>query len=261
MLTIVVDSFDGYSDLWPSFFSVFERNWSDCPYQVKLVSNNKTYNGIDTICTGTETCWSKRTYKAINQIQSEYVLLLLEDYLLGEIVNNAQFSEAIVYMQENNAKYLRLTNIPNSRFSNGEKFFPLYADEEYAINLQAAIWRTDFLLESLKKYPGNAWEFEIGFLRETVGSTHEPLKKCFGMSKDPLHIHNGVLKGKWFPKEITYFSKQGIDIQWQKRGKLSFFQSVKYNLSFWLKEKMSYKMRKRVKSILRKLGVKFVSDL
>lgn len=261
MLTIVVDSFDGYSDLWPSFFEIFKKNWPDCPYQLKLVSNHKVHSNIDTICTGDETCWSERTYKALKQIDTEYVLLLLEDYFLGELVKNDSITEIIEYMKQNNADYFRLTNIPTSRFSNGEKFFNLYADEEYAINLQASIWRTTFLLESLKKYPGNAWEFEIGFLKEAVKANHKPLINCFGVSIDPLHIHNGVLKGKWFPKEIKYFSKQGIDIQWQERGKLSFWQNTKYHIAFNLKEKMSYKMRKRVKSVLKKIGVKFVSDL
>ena len=238
MLTIVVDSFDGYSDLWSCFFSVFKKQWFDCPYDIKLVSNYKKYDGIDTITVGEETCWSERTLKAIKQVDTEYVLLLLEDYLFGEPVKNDEIEKALSFMKKEGARYLRLTNIPPSRFSKGEEFFPLYADEEYAINLQAAIWEKSFLIESLEKYSGNAWEFEIGFLRIAVNSEHVVLNDCYGMAKDPLHVRNGVLKGKWFPKEIKYFTKQGIDISWQDRGKLPFIQMSKYYVSVWLKNRL-----------------------
>lgn len=261
MLTVLVDSFDGYSDLWEIFFDVFNKQWADCPYKTRLVSNYKKHDGIDTISVGEEICWSDRTLKAIGEVDTEYVLLLLEDYLFGKKVQTAKIEEALAFMIKQGGKYLRLTNIPKSRFSCGEDFFPLYADEEYGINLQAAIWRRDFLEESLKMFPGNAWEFEIGFLKSAVSAEHEVLDKCYGMAEDPLNIHNGVLKGKWFPKEIRYFSKLGLDISWEERGKLSFFCLTRYNLSICLRNILSNKMRKRIKNVLKKLGVKFASDL
>lgn len=261
MLTVVVDSFDGYSDLWECFFSVFKKKWEDCPYEVKLISNYKKFDGIETINTGEEINWSYRTLSAIKQIESKYILLLLEDYLLGERVNNSEIEKALNFMEDKNANYLRLTNIPKSRNNKGDIFFPLYQDEEYAVNLQASIWKREFLIESLEKYPGNAWEFEIGFLKKAVNANHGLMENCYGMSYDPLCIHNGVLKGKWFPSEIKYFSKQGIYVQWENRGKLSYFQLLKYKLTVALKNRMSYKMRKKVKRLLKKCGMKFVSDL
>lgn len=260
-MVILVDSFDMYSDLWPCFFSVFKKQWPDCPYDVKLVSNEKKFPGIDTIAVGEETCWSERTLKAVKQLDSDYVMLLLEDYLFGEMIKTKEIEDVIAFIEKEGAKYLRLTNIPESRFNDDEEIFPLYADEEYGINLQASVWKKDFLIEALQKYPGSAWDFEIGFLREAINSEHMVLEGCYGMATDPLHIHNGVLKGKWFPKEIKYFQKQGIDISWQERGKLSSLSLIKYNLSVWLKNKLSYKMRKNLKSVLRKFGVKFASDL
>ncbi len=261
MLTIVVDSFDGYSDLWACFFDIFKKHWKDCPYEIKLVSNHKKYNSIDTITVGDEICWSDRTLKAIKQVKNDYVLLLLEDYFFGQKVENKDIKNAIDFMKKNQAKYLRLTNIPKSRFNEKDNFFQLYCDEEYGVNLQASIWDKRFLIESLEKYPGNAWEFEIGFLKSAVTAKHVFLDGCYGMAKDPLNIHNGVLKGKWFPKEIKYFSKLGFDIPWEKRGKLSLMQSIKYYISIGLKNKLSYNARKKIKKVLKKIGVKFVSDL
>lgn len=100
MLTIVVDSFDGYCDLWPCFFDVFKKQWKDCLYEIKLVSNHKKYNGIDTITVGDEVCWSDRTLKAIKQVKTDYVLLLLEDYFFGEKVKNKDIKNAINFMKK-----------------------------------------------------------------------------------------------------------------------------------------------------------------
>lgn len=260
-MTIIVDSFDGYSDLWPVFFAVFEKQWPDCPFDIKLVSNFHTYKDICVINVGLETSWSDRTLKALKQIETEYIILLLEDYLFGKSINTEEINKALEFAKTQNIKYLRFTNIPKSRFHTKEDIFPLYQDEEYAINLQAAIWKKDYLIEILEKYPGNAWEVEVALLRETVNAEHKVLEGCFGMQFDPLHIRNGVLKGKWFPKEIKYFKSIGIDVQWNERGKLNCLQVMKYNSQIWLKEHLSYDSRKKIKSILKKCGVKFISDL
>ena len=261
MLTVLIDSFDGYSDLWPAFFAVFERHWPTCPYPVRLVSNHKTFDGVETITVGDETTWSARTLAAVTSLDTEYVLLLLEDYLLGRTVDTADVDELLSYAREHDARYLRLSDIPKSRYHRGEKYYPLYTDEEYGVNLQASLWRRDYLIECLERYSGSAWDFEIGLLRETVDTPHERMVGCYGMSTDPLAIHNGVLKGKWFPQEIRYFSRLGIAIDWQARGRLSTPQLLKYRLSVGLKNILSYRARKRLKALLRKCGVKFASDL
>lgn len=261
-LTIVVDSFDGYSDIWSTFFEVFKKNWFDCPYPLKLVSNKKSFYGIETINTGEETCWTDRTLAAIKQVDSKYVLLLLEDYLICNKVNNEKIREAVNFLEEREGKYLRLINIPKSRNNYGnDDFFKLYADEEYAVNLQAAIWDKDFLESSLKLYRGDAWSFEIGFLLCASAADHIVLNDCYGMLNDPLHIRNGVLKGKWFPSTIRFFEKNDIHISWKERGKLTIIQVIKYNLSVWLKDRMSYNMRKKIKKFLTLIGIKFVSDI
>lgn len=44
--------------------------------------------GIDTIKTGEEVDWSTRMLKALNEVNEEYVLILLEDYLIGRKVDS-----------------------------------------------------------------------------------------------------------------------------------------------------------------------------
>lgn len=261
-LTIVVDSFDGYSDVWKTFFTVFSMQWPDCPYPIKLISNYMKYKNIDMINVETEICWSDRTLKALKRIDSKYVLLLLEDYLIGKKVNSSEIENALNYLEKRNGNYLRLTNIPYCRFNKSkERIFPLYADEEYAVNLQASIWKREYLINLLENFLGNAWQFEIGLLSNAVESPHVKLSGCYGMISDPLDVKNGVLKGKWFPSTLKYFEKRGVKINWQKRGKLSNSQELWYGFKFKLKGFLSYKERKAIKKLLKKCGIKFISDL
>lgn len=260
-LTILVSSFDGYSDIWPSFEKIFKNNWSDCEYPIKITSNFLECNGLETIKTGEEINWSTRMIKAIESIDSDYVLLLLEDYLIGKKVDSNKFDSIVNKIVKEEINYFRLTNFPKSKNSKAiEEYAPIYQDEEYGINLQAAIWKVSYLKKVLHKYSGNAWEFEIGLLSETVDAPHKAIPGCYTMLNDPLCILNGVLKGKWFPSTIKFFKKQGIIIDSSHRGMLSFLEVLKYESMQFVKNKVSSKMRKKMKKIALKLGFKFMSE-
>ncbi|PFA66932.1 hypothetical protein CN378_12545 [Bacillus sp. AFS015802] len=263
-ISIVVLSFDGYRDVWPFFFEAFYKYWPDCEYPIYLVNNETevNYKNVHLIQTGKEINWCNRARKAIEQIDSDYVLLLLEDYLIGEKVKNSDLNQAMNFIVNNNVNYLRITNIPRKRAikENSDQIYPIYKNEEYGVNLQASVWKKDFLLAKLKEVDGSAWEFEINFLKEAVDGNKEPLDDCFVSTANIIDIHNGILKGKWFPKTIRYFRKRGINIDYQYRGKLSIKEVISHNVRFYLRENIPNSLRKTIKKLLLKMGVKFVSQ-
>ncbi len=263
-LAIIVLSFDGYKDVWPYFFEAFNKYWSDCEYPIYLVNNEAKveYKNIHVIHTGKEVNWCDRARKAIQQIDSEYILLLLEDYLIGTEVENKNIEQVLNFIDNNDVKYFRLTNIPHlrSKMKNNNNIYPIFKNEEYGINLQASIWKKQYLLTSLNNVDGSAWEFEIDFLKRAVNEKDEPFCDCFVSTANVMDIHNGILKGKWFPNTIRYFRKRGINIDYINRGKLSFREVIVYNTRFQLRERMPYGLRKKIKKVLIKFGLKFVSD-
>jgi hypothetical protein len=263
-LSIVVLSFDGYKDVWPYFFSAFNKFWPNCKYPVYLVNNkiNAEYKNVRNIQTGIEINWCTRAREAIKQIQSDYILLLLEDYLIGTKVENSRVDQLMDFIIHNRVDYFRLTNIPKKRSKKYSKdnIYPINGNEEYGINLQASIWRKDFFLKVLDDIDGSAWEFETKLLLETRNGSNLPLNGCFVSTENIIDIHNGILKGKWFPSTIRYFKSKGITINYEGRGKLSLKEVIRYNVRFHLRENMPYGLRKVMKYILRKLGFKFVSD-
>jgi len=261
-LTVVVNSFDGYSDLWPYFFQLFDLYWKDCPYNVVLVSNYKDYCEVQTIKTGDKVDWVSRTLEALNRINTPYVMLLLEDYFLSKKIEKKKITKIESFLLSNDIRYLRLVEIPKSKTKSKSSIIPILSCEEYGINLQASIWKNTFLKSILMEIKcGSAWDFEIYLLKKVESSNKNALEGCFTLKNNVFGFHNAVLKGKWFRRELKYYRKKGIIIDYSKRGKLSFFEEKKFVIAQFLKRHLSVSARKRLKKMLRRFGFKFVSDV
>lgn len=261
-ISILVLSFDGYQDIWPYFDLTFNKYWKDCPYEVALTTNyaEPKLNNIRIIKTGTEVNWCSRTKKAVQEIDSEYLLLLLEDYFLSEPVDNNHIELIENFIESEEPNYLRLVNIPRKRFKKkGSSIQHLYQDEEYGVNLQASIWKKDYLLSVLNEVNGSAWDFEVFFLKSTVSAKHIEMIKNYATIKSILNIRNGVLKGKWLPKTVNHFKKKNIIIETHKRGSLTKKEEWTYMIRAYFRDILPYGFRKLAKKILTKLNFKFVT--
>lgn len=263
-IAIVVASFDGYKDIWPVFISAKERFWPDCPYKTYLVSNFETVcsDAVTPIHTGAETNWCNRMEKALNEIPEDTVVLLLEDYLMGEKVQTGLVEQYLRKFQNERMEYLRIIDIPKA---NGKQNQVTAIDEdvEYGVNLQPSIWNKEYLIKLLSSIDGtrSAWDFEVTLLKDAHKGRNIPKKGCYAFKGNLLNIHNGVLKGKWFPNEVRYFKKQGILVDTSVRPLLSFKESTEYRIRMILRNVIPKGMRRDLKKILKKFGMKFASDV
>ena len=74
-IDIAVISCDNYSDVWPFFFDNLFKNWEDCPLQIHLISNKKTYNHkkIINVNIGEDVSWSDNLRKGLKVLKKLYV--------------------------------------------------------------------------------------------------------------------------------------------------------------------------------------------
>lgn len=109
-VSAVVLSHDGYADLWPIFFELLFRFWPDLPYPLHLVSNHRTFSDsrVTPVRVGDDRSWSDTLARALGDIPSRYVLLLLEDYFLTGPVDTARIARLHAAMVKLGAVYLRL---------------------------------------------------------------------------------------------------------------------------------------------------------
>src|SRR6056297_2308057 len=108
--SIIVSSYDGYSDIWRPFFELFFRYWPDCPFPIHLITNKLTYpdQRVKSMQLGADEGWSSNLIKALKSIDSEYIIYLQEDYFLKGKVKNEDIYQALDIIEKEKAAYLRL---------------------------------------------------------------------------------------------------------------------------------------------------------
>ncbi len=246
--TILVNSCDLYEDAWYPFFKLFEIQWPDCPYPLVLNTETKKFNSpfIDiTIFNSGNIPWSDRVLNALETIESEFVLFLLEDFFLMSPVKKEVFDSALSLISENEKIGVICFNPDidarawKTKGSYSNYFTELKKGSIARINAVAALWRKDFFVKILKRGE-SPWEFEANGTKR--GESCEELVLCLSDTKNmPFHFHfcvgygYGITNKSWLPKNKQLFDKYGIEVNFEnlgwyvpqpKRQKRSFIEKV-----------------------------------
>ena len=193
-----------------TFFQLFHRYWPDNVSDLYLITNDVSYNDkkVNCLYLSKDNSWSESVKQALKQINSEYVLFTLEDFLVKEEVKTDKIKKVLQFAIDNKstAVYLNKNRFSHIKFSALEKFQLIENSQPYVVSTQAAIWnRIEFLKYlDLKE---SAWDFEKnGSLRA------KSIDGKFYCVNDNLfnYFHHSVEKGKWFPWEIKRLNQMGI---------------------------------------------------
>lgn len=227
--TIVVSSCDYYEDIWIPFFYLLKRNWKNLNYPIVLNTENKHFSmdGLDITSyslykKNEQVSWAKRLIDTLNKIDSEYVIMLLDDYLLESAVNKDVLDKCIQYMDKDpdiasfNFKNQPGPNIDNVDF---EGFSLRGKNAPYRTSTQAAIWRKEQLLKYLRPHE-SAWQFEIW---GSVRSRRLPWKLyCSNSGETQVfdYCHGRIIiRGKYYRPDVRRIEKKlNIKLQTEKRG-------------------------------------------
>ena len=248
-LTIVVSSCDRYSDLWETFFTVFKKQWENCPCRIILNTESKSYSfdGLKIDCLklydspkdAEKDEWSGRLLKTLNHVKTPYVMLILEDFYLASKVNNDAVSDMldrIDGIKNFGCLYLMslFTQAP-SYYDKKSGFFKLHKYIFYKVNATAGLWKTDYI-KSLLKSGQNAWQFEL-YATEKAYKDREKFY-CLTQSeadrafrkRQPKSIPKNIVKpidfdfsaqiakGKWTTQAVKLLKELGIEVDFNKRG-------------------------------------------
>lgn len=256
---VVIISFDGYRDVWNTFFECYEKFWNDRSFNTYLVTNNYVpqYNNVQVITTGDEKSWSFRVRTALNQIPEENVLVLLEDYFLCENVDDKKVNEIYREFINQELDYLRVIPIPFEYKHKQKGIYPLDDKFVYGVNLQAAFWKKTYLKKLLFEDDFSAWEFEA---RQKSDSRQKIQGRCATLNYVGLNYLNGVIQGKWYPQTIKQMKNLGIVIPTQKRKIIKHRKLFLMDLQNWMLHHIPRKIIKKCKPLFRKIGFKFVTE-
>jgi len=224
-LAIVVSSFDGMDDLWQPFWELFRRFWPDCPYDKYMISNHKIcrIEGIEvrTIAVGDDQGWARNLRVALESIPHQYVIYLQEDYLLRAPVETARIKRIFELTREKQANLTYLfPRLHSSDVSPGQlvEIRELAGDGLYRINLQAALWKKSFFLETIRA-DESQWQFELR-------ASDEPSRSIYFESLGALdkpeswslpYFCTAIVRGKWVPDAMRLCERNSIAVDLRRR--------------------------------------------
>lgn len=261
-IAIVVNSFDGYKDLWDIFREIFDKYGLDCPFPKYLISNEADYvrDGVVNIKVGKETNWVERTIKAIEAIKEDYIVLFLEDYFPSKRIDFNEIRSIVERMQQEDIFFYRLSM--RKGLPQNQSFIEIPEGSDYPITLQLAIWNKSMLCKIVNElHEGGCespWDFEFKLKNDYkyCPPVNGKLSKIRFDTRDIIGYKNGVLRGKWFPDVRQYYIRKGIDFSKSKRPIMTRGQYLKYKLICFISDSFSRERKNTIKIVLRKLKIK-----
>ena len=228
-LTVLVNSCDTYEDLWIPFFTLFRKYWGDKTVRVLLNTESKDFalEGLNIECIHcTEKGYSARLRNALAHVQTEYVLVMLDDFFLRHPVDIKRIEQILSWM-DNDRDIIYFNSDCTEVYVDWEVdrypgFRRIPPGSEYVLNLQAAIWRTGDL-RRYWKCNVSPWEWE-GIV--TLQTSREKKKfYCTTDWKNAICDYGykpegmGVFRGKWVISDVEpLFQTEGIAVDFSQRG-------------------------------------------
>jgi hypothetical protein len=234
--TLLVNSSDGFEDCWEPFFTLLERYWKGLRAPILLNTERKDWRpatGLPVKCTRVQPAdaprltWSECLLRALDQVKTPLVLYMQEDYFLDRPVNEVLIDEvAALMLSEPEIRHVGLTHFgshgPFQPWSADARLWQIGKRARYRISTQAGLWR----VETLRSYihpDENGWMFELlgtwrARRREETFLT--VARDQFGPSRVPTinYTHTGIIKGRWHPEMPSLFAREGISMDFGRRG-------------------------------------------
>ena len=257
-LSVLIPSCDAYADIWQPFFALFHRHWPDCSYPVYLGSNHVACDqpNVASLPIGEDRSWAESTRHMVEQIETPYILMMLDDFLLRRQVDGCCIARLLSDLDRLRGGYLRLKPFPPPDFKLAR--FPEIGEIEpnapYRAALQAAIWRKEVLLRLLQDGE-SAWEMEV------YGSRRSDTLDCgfYCVWKPGLVYFAGVTRGKWTPKGVAVCREQGVPVDLAQRPMMAPRAALCLRLG-WMRSAVlkliPWKLRERLLFLFRSTGLR-----
>lgn len=267
-VTIIVNSCDKYEDAWEPFFTILSHQWPDCPYKFVINTETKEYHtdlfDVQTIhpYSGGKLTWSRRFREILEQIDSEFILFMIEDFFVLSPVNTKVFTHAVNIMKKNDnvgSIVLAQTNRENIKTDDYEDefFYSRKIDKNNKVWCRTVLYRKNYLEKIIRDFE-SIWNFEwyvtyrakkLPYLMLQQKNESDEVFTVKLNYEDGL----GIRGSKWLPGNGDLFAQYGIHVDFSKLGILETneMQSESVpNTTIIPKEQLTLKKRIREKLYL-----------
>ena len=207
--SVLVMSCDKYSDIWTTFHKLYKKNWKDNPYKTYFCTETKKNNNFETI--NTQGSWTARTRQALEKIDTDYVIFMLDDFFLRKEVDQIRIEAILDQFKPNTAVFnLELINGIKTKESSLKGFKLRQNNQVYLCSCQPSIWNRKILIELLQEdMTPWQWETQIIDSKYDFYINSEDLLFDIGyyLERKPW----GIVQGKWATECIELLKEENID--------------------------------------------------
>lgn len=235
MISLIVCSYDGYSDCWNPYFMLLKKYFPESDnFEIILSTteiNDYKFEGfnIKVLAHGKDTPWGKRLKLSLAEAKYDIVMPMSEDYFLKSKVDIKKFEYFINLMSKNTQiDYIRILRY-NVRWSAKKSEFDFLekidAKTKHRFLLIPGIWKKKVLDRYVKDYENVFMSEKISGYRSWIRKdgfysiSAEFVEKC-GQGYNTWNS-GFVFKGKWVSWGIEFLKKEKLDIDFSKRGILT----------------------------------------
>lgn len=216
-MKIFVCSCDKDDDLFEPFHHCIEKYYPNHPeiiYTTESIQNPY----YKTICKNYPlNVWTKRIRETLQEIDDNEILLMIDDIFIREPVDEKRINYARAHLTGNIAcfNFEKVFNQEDQE-SGLEGWKMRKKGSPYELSLMCGLWNKEKLLKILEN-DSDPWTVE--YKQDTKGFDY--------LINNDDYIINwgyktfnfvGVVKGKWAREVVPFFEKEGIKVDYEKRG-------------------------------------------
>lgn len=216
-MKILVCSCDRDEDLWLPFTHCIEKYYPEHP-EIIYTTETKINPYYRTICKNYPIeKWTKRIRETLKEIEDKEILLLMDDIFIRQPVDVKRIDYSKDHLKGNIAcfNYEKVFNNENTE-SGLEGFKLRKKGSEYELSIMCGLWDRKKLIHILEK-DSNPWDVEYN--QDTKGYDYLINSGDYIIDWGYKNFqHAGIKKGKWCREVMDFFKKEGLNIDYMKRG-------------------------------------------
>lgn len=216
-MKILVLSCDKNEDTFEPFNHCMEKYWKNHPeviYTTETIKNPyyKTINYNEPL-----EKWTKRIRQTLNDIDDNEILIMIDDCFIREQVD----VDRIEYARRNLKGNIACFNFEKAFDSNDietplEGFKKRQHGAPYEVSIMCGLWDKKKLLKVLEE-DSNPWEVEGKQDNKGFDFYINSGEFIINWGYETF-IFTGICKGKWCKNIVPFFEKEGIKVDYSKRG-------------------------------------------
>ena len=234
--TLLVNSTDSYSDCWEPFFKLMTAYWPEYKGPVYLNTETKefSYPGLNIICShsadaspGRRPTWTECITHTLNQIETDTVLYVQEDYFFKSAVQHEALCDLANLFEREKMTYMSIVDFgqrgPYQPTDIDKRLWKVDQKDRYRISLQACLISKSRFMRYFRKHE-NPWQFEFyGNKRahRTPDKFYTLNRDKYKLAENPIFPYDptGIVTKRWKQDVVEdLFMKHNIEVDYSIRG-------------------------------------------